>query len=54
MVLLPVLWENVKVFFGKYGLKSSDAIGRNEKFLLCLCESMGFFCKFLGGRRGST
>jgi len=54
MVLLPVLWEDVEVFLGKYGFESSDAVRQNERFSLCLHGSMGFFCKFLGGRRGGT
>ena len=54
MVLLPVLWEDVEVFLGKYGLESSDTVRQNEGFLSCLCGSTGFFCKFLGGRRGGT
>ena len=54
IVPLPVLREDVEVFFGKYGLESSDAIGQNERFLPCLCGSMGSFCKFLGGHRGGT
>jgi len=54
MVPLPVLREDVEVFLGKYGLESSDAVGRNERFLLCLRRSTGSFCKFLGGRRGGT
>jgi len=52
MVLLPVLWEDVKVFLGKYGFESSDAIGQNERFPLRLHGSTGSFCKFLGGHRG--
>jgi len=52
MVPLPVLWEDVEVFLGKYRLESSDAIGQNERFLLYLCRLMGSFCKFLGGCRG--
>jgi len=54
MVPLPVLWEDVEVFLGKYGLESSDAVRQNEKFSPCLLGSMGSFCKFLGGCRGST
>jgi len=54
MVPLPVLQEDVEVFLGKYGLEFSDAVGRNEGFLLCLCGLMDSFCKFLGGRRGGT
>jgi len=54
MVPLPVLWEDVEVFLGKYGFESSNAVGRNERFSPCLCESMGSFYKFLGGRRGGT
>jgi len=52
MVPLPVLQEDVEVFFGKYGLESSDAVGWNKGCLLCLCGLTGSFCKFLGGRRG--
>ena len=44
--------EDVEVFLGKYGLESSDAVGQNERFLLCFYGSMGSFCKFLGGHRG--
>ena len=50
MVPLPVLREDIEVFFGKYGLESSDAVRQNEGFLPCLCRSTGSFCKFLGGR----
>jgi len=54
MVPLPVLWEDVEVFLGKYGFESSDAVGRNERFSPCLRGSMGSLCEFLGGRRGCT
>jgi len=54
MVPLPVLWEDIEVFLGKYGFEFSDAVGQNERFSLCLRRLTGFFCKFLGGRRGGT
>jgi len=54
MVPLPVLQEDIEVFLGKYKLESSDAVGRNEGIFLYLRGSTGSFCKFLGGRRGST
>jgi len=54
MVPLPVLWEDIEVFFGKYGFESSDAVGQNKRFSPCLRRLTGSFCKFLGGRRGST
>jgi len=54
MVLLPVLWEDVEVFLGKYGLKSFDAVGQDEGFLPCFRGLTSSFCEFLGGRRGGT
>jgi len=54
MVPLPVLWEDVEVFLGKYGFESSDAVGWSERFSPCLRGSTGSFRKFLGGRRGGT
>jgi len=54
MVPLPMLWEDIEVFLGKYKLESSDAVRQNERFLLYLYGSIGSLCKFLGGRRGCT
>jgi len=54
MVSLPMLWEDVKVFLGKYRLESSNAVGQNKRFLLCLRGLTDSFYKFLGGRRDGT
>jgi len=54
MVSLPVLWEDVEVFLGKYRLESSDTVRRDERFSPYLRGSTGSFGKFLGGCRGST
>ena len=35
IVLLPVFWKNVEVFFCKYEFKTFGAVGQGEKSFLC-------------------
>jgi len=48
MVPLPVLWEDVEVFLGKYKFESFSTVRWGERSSLCFQESTGSFCKFLG------
>ena len=36
MVPLPVLREDVKVFFGEYRFEPPDVVGQSKKYSLCL------------------
>jgi len=50
MILLAVLWQYVKVFFGKHGLELHDVSGQRSGSGLCLFATSSSFHEMLGGR----
>ena len=49
MIPSAVLWQYVKVLFGKYGLELHDVSGQQGGSGLCLFTVPGSFYKMLGG-----
>jgi len=54
MILLAVLWQYVKVFFGEHGLELRDVDGQWSGGGLCLSATSGSLREALGGRSHSS